>query len=149
MVGQFYNPDEPNPSKPEYSLPVVNCDNRTLSFLEKNGIRVASFATVEGRVYPTLELPESDDNPQEWYFENDEWEWTTSTLTQDGGDSYLNVTCKKQVSEEELQTERGMVLGVDLNVTEPFIVTSTSETVIYHAHPGSDDSNGTRNGLHD
>jgi len=129
MVEKFYNPDEPNPSKPEYSSPVVNYGGRTLSFLEKNGERVASLATVEGRVYPTLELPNSNENPQEWYFENDEWEWTTATLTRDGGEFYLNVTCEKQVSEEELQTENGMVLGVDLNVTGPFIATSTGEFI--------------------
>jgi putative transposase len=129
MVEQFYNPDEPNPSKPEYSSPVVNYGNRTLSFLERNGEQVASLATVEGRVYPELELPESNNNPQEWYFESDEWEWTTATLTRDGGDFYLNVTCEKQVSDEELQTENGMVLGVDLNVTGPFIATSTGEFI--------------------
>lgn len=129
MVEQFYNPDEPNPSKPEYSSPVVNYGGRTLSFLEKNGERVASLATVEGRVYPKLELPDGTDNPQEWYFENDEWEWTTATLTRDGGDFYLNVTCEKQVSDEELQTENGMVLGVDLNVTGPFIATSTGKFI--------------------
>jgi IS605 OrfB family transposase len=129
MVEQFYNPDEPNPSKPEYSSPVINYGNRTLSFMQKNGERVASLATVEGRVYPTLELPDDEDNPQEWYFESDEWEWTTATLTRDGGDFYLNVTCEKQVNEQELQTESGMVLGVDLSVTGPFIATSTGEFI--------------------
>jgi putative transposase len=97
--------------------------------LEKNGESVASLATVEGRVYPKLELPDGDDNPKELYFENDEWEWTTATLTRENGTFYLNVTCEKQVSEKELQTESGMVLGVDLNVTGPFIATSTGEFI--------------------
>ena len=80
-------------------------------------------------MYPKLKLPDGEDNPQEWYFESDEWEWTTATLTRDGGDFYLNVTCEKQVSDEELQTENGMVLGADLNVTGPFIATSTGEFI--------------------
>jgi hypothetical protein len=69
-------------------------------FLKKNGERVASLATVEGRVYPTLEPLKDDYNPQEWYFEDDEWEWITVILTRDGDDFYLNITCEKQVSEQ-------------------------------------------------
>lgn len=129
MVEKFYNPDEPNPSKPEYQSPVVNYGSRTLSFRTKNGERVASLATVQGRVKPRLVLPEDDENPQEWYFESDEWEWKTATLTRESGDFYLNVTCEKQVTDGELQTESGMVLGVDLNVIGPFIATSTGEFI--------------------
>jgi hypothetical protein len=35
MVGQFYNPDDSNLLKPEYSSPVADYDNRTLSFFKK------------------------------------------------------------------------------------------------------------------
>ena len=128
MVKHFYDADLQNPSKPEYTSPVIDYDDRTLSFLEQGGERVASLATVEGRVRPRLVLPEADDNPQTRYFENDEWEWKTATLTIQDGTFYLNVTCELD-EDEELETGNGAILGVDLNVMGPFMATSTGEFI--------------------
>ncbi|ESS10297.1 MAG: transposase, IS605 OrfB family, central region, partial [uncultured archaeon A07HR60] len=129
MVELFDNPDEQNPSQPEYTSPVVNYDGRTLSFRDNGGKRVASLATVDGRVYPEIVFPEGDNNPQEQYFKSDEWDWNSATLTREDGIFYLNVTSETQVSENMSETESGTVLGVDLNVTGPFIATSTGEFI--------------------
>ena len=128
MVEQYYDADHPNPSKPEYTSPAIDYDERTLSFLERGGERVASLATVEGRVKPRLVLPDADDTPQTRYFENDEWDWKTATLTIEDGTFYLNVTCELD-EDEKLETENGTVLGADLNVTGPFIATSTGKFI--------------------
>ncbi len=129
MVELFDNPDEENPSQPDYTSPVINYDGRTLSFRDNGGTRVASLATVDGRVSSEIVFPEGDDNPQQQYFESDEWEWNSATLTREDGVFYVTVTSETQISEEMSETENGTVLGVDLTVTGPFITTSTGEFI--------------------
>ena len=150
MVSQYYDENHPDPSHPEYTSPAIDYDKRTLSFLERDGERVTSLATVEGRVKPRLVLPDGDDNPQTRYFESDEWDWKTATLTIENGTFYLNFTCKLD-KDEELETENGTVLGVDINVTGPFIATSTGEFIgsADELNHWRDEFEKTRGGLQD
>jgi IS605 OrfB family transposase len=117
-------------SKPVASSPVVVYDKRSLSFLEQDDRLVASVATTDGRVRPSVVISDDPESPQQKYFCSEDWRWTQAVLVKKNGAYFLHVTCKKQVDATDmLETGNGTVLGVDLNVTGPFVVTSTGKFI--------------------
>ncbi|MDY6775860.1 MAG: transposase [Halobacteria archaeon] len=126
-------------SKPTFTSDVVVHNQRTMTFKD-GGV---SLATVDDRIHADFILPHEDDNdnPQTEYLSED-WEKREATLHHRDGDYYLHVTVRKEVEDKESEdAENGTsrsgsfdgsqiedlrtVLGVDLNVTGGFAVTST------------------------
>jgi transposase len=81
------------------------------------------------RVRADLALPRDDNSYQYQYLDDDEWEYTESTLHYENGEWYLHLGYRKEKPESERQvgstTQNGTVLGVDLGVNQ-IAVTSTA-----------------------
>jgi len=128
-------------SQPEFDSWSVVYDKRSASFNDDH----ATLSTPNGRVKVEYVLPpkgEREDTPFGRYYESDDWDASHATLQYDKQDDtfYLHVTLKnpdytvdgtgRQESESrDDTTENGVVLGVDLNVTGAFAVTSTGEFI--------------------
>ncbi|MFB6228600.1 MAG: RNA-guided endonuclease InsQ/TnpB family protein [Halobacteriales archaeon] len=124
-------------SQPEFDSWSVVYDNRSASFNEDH----ATLSTPNGRVTCEYVLPpedEREDTPFRRHYESDDWDASHATLQYDEqNDTFsLHVTLKnpgyegdgteRQESESRSEgAENGVVLGVDLNVTGAFAVTST------------------------
>ena len=111
-------------SKPEFASNTIRYDSRTLSLFDDDS---ASLATVESRVRVDLDLPYEDDGFQRSFIESDEWSLSESTLTFRDEQAYLHLGFKKANPNVDALSAvgNGTVLGVDLNATGPFAVTST------------------------
>ncbi len=128
-------------SQPEFDSWSVVYDKRSASFNDDH----ATLSTPNGRVTTEYVLPpkeEREDTPFRRYYESDDWDASHATLQYDEQDNtfYLHVTLKnpdytvdgteRQESESRDDTrENGVVLGVDLNVTGAFAVTSTGKFI--------------------
>ncbi len=128
-------------SQPKFDSWSVVYDKRSATF---NADHV-TLSTVNGRVKADYVLPSEDereDTPFGRYYESDEWAASSATLQYDehSEEFYLHVTLKNpdyQVDGTERQEatsrgetpKNGVVLGVDLNVTGAFAVTSTGEFI--------------------
>ncbi|MFC6719054.1 RNA-guided endonuclease InsQ/TnpB family protein [Natrialbaceae archaeon GCM10025810] len=128
-------------SQPVFESWSVVYDKRSATFNADH----ATLSTVNGRVKADYVLPpedERDETPFGRYYESDEWDASYATLQYDEGadEFYLHVTLKNpdyEVDGTERQgatsrgegTENGVVLGVDLNVTGAFAVTSTGKFI--------------------
>ena len=124
-------------SKPYFDSWSVVYDKRSASFNANH----ATLSTPNGRVTAEYVVPpkeERDDTPFGRYYESDDWDASSATLQYDEQEAtfYLHVTLKNpnyEVDGTEHQeaksrddgAENGVVLGVDLNVTGAFAVTST------------------------
>ena len=124
-------------SQPEFDSWSVVYDKRSATFNDDH----ATLSTPNGRVTTEYVLPpedEREDTPFGRYYESDDWDASSATLQYDEhSDTFsLHVTLKNpdyEVDGTERQeaesrddaTENGVVLGVDLNVTGAFAVTST------------------------
>ena len=116
-------------------------DKRSATFNDDH----ATLSTPNGRVTAEYVLPpenEREDTPFGRYYESDNWNASSATLQYDENEAtfYLHVTLKnpdyrsdgteRQESEScDDVPENGVVLGVDLNVTGAFAVTSTGEFI--------------------
>ena len=129
-------------SQPVFESWSVVYDKRSATFHEDH----ATLSTVNGRVKANYVLPPEDDRedtPVGRYYESDEWDTSHATLQYDKGanEFYLHVTVKQPSSDETEDNgrqeamsrgdgaENGVVLGVDLNVTGAFAVTSTGKFI--------------------
>ena len=126
-----------NTSQPEFDSWSVVYDKRSATFNEDH----ATLSTTNGRVtaeYILSSENEREDTPFGRYYESDDWDASSATLQYDEQTDtfYLHVTLKNSdyvVNGRERQEcesrddarENGVVLGVDLNVTGAFAVTST------------------------
>ena len=124
-------------SQPEFHSWSVVYDKRSATFNTDH----ATLSTPNGRVTCEYVLPPEDDcedTPFGRYYESDDWDASHATLQYDEQEDafYLHVTLKNPdytvdgTERQESQsrddtTENGVVLGVDLNVTGAFAVTST------------------------
>jgi len=124
-------------SQPEFDSWSVVYDKRSATFNDDH----ATLSTPNGRVIAEYVVPPEDERagtPFGRYYESDEWDASNATLQYDEEDEtfYLHVSLKNpeyEVAEAERQeagspddhNKNGMVLGVDLNVTGAFAVTST------------------------
>ena len=124
-------------NQPHFESWSVVYDKRSATFNDDH----ATLSTPNGRVAAEYVLPPEDDRedtPFGRYYENDEWDASSATLQYDEQDDtfYLHVTLKNpdyEVDGTERQEavspddhdKNGVVLGVDLNVTGAFAVTST------------------------
>jgi len=124
-------------SQPHFDSWSVVYDKRSATFNDDH----ATLSTPDGRVTAEYVLPPEDerrDTPFGRYYESDEWDASSATLQYDGHTDtfFLHVTLKNQdyeVDGTECQEaaspddhdKNGVVLGVDLNVTGAFAVTST------------------------
>ncbi len=110
--------------RPTFTSPHVAYDHRTATFHDE----YVSLATVDGRIEADYVLPDNErDTPHAEYFFSDEYETTGAELHFSNGDWVLHVHCKKEVefdTSEQVTTENGTVLGVDLGVNN-LAVTST------------------------
>ncbi|UTF55616.1 transposase (plasmid) [Natronosalvus rutilus] len=126
-------------SQPVFESWSVVYDKRSATFNADH----ATLSTINGRVKTDYVLPpenEREDTPFGRYYENDEWDASHATLQYDehSEEFYLHVTVKQPRGDNEERqeatshgegTENGVVLGVDLNVTGAFAVTSTGKFV--------------------
>jgi len=128
-------------SQPEFDSWSVVYDKRSASFNDDH----ATLSTPNGRVTAEYVLPPEDkreDTPFGRYYESDDWDASSATLQYDEQDDTfsLHVTLKspdyegdgteRQESESRSEgAENGVVLGVDLNVTGAFAVTSTGKFI--------------------
>ncbi|QKY22225.1 IS200/IS605 family element transposase accessory protein TnpB (plasmid) [Halolamina sp. CBA1230] len=128
-------------SQPEFDSWSVVYDKRSASFNDD----YATLSTPDGRVTAEYVLPpedEREDTPFGRYYESEAWDASIATLQYDEQEDafYLHVTLKnpnyegdgteRQESESRSEgAENGVVLGVDLNVTGAFAVTSTGEFI--------------------
>ena len=126
-------------SQPEFDSWSVVYDKRSATFNDDH----ATLSTPNGRVTVEYVLPTEDDRedtPFGRYYESDDWDASNATLQYDEQDDtfYLHVTLKnpdyevdgterQKASYDDESSESGVVLGVDLNVTGAFAVTSTGE----------------------
>ncbi|WP_433629428.1 RNA-guided endonuclease InsQ/TnpB family protein [Halomicrococcus sp. NG-SE-24] len=124
-------------SQPYFDSWSVVYDKRSASFNDGH----ATLSTPNGRVTAEYVLPpdgERGDTPFGQYYESDDWDASNATLQYDEQDDtfYLHVTLKnpdyegdgterQAASHDDDGAENGVVLGVDLNVTGAFAVTST------------------------
>jgi hypothetical protein len=124
-------------SQPEFDSWSVVYDKRSATFNDDH----ATLSTPNGRVKTDYILPpedEREDTPFSRYYESDDWDASSATLQYDEENDtfYLHVTLKNpdyEVDGTERQeaespddhNQNGVVLGVDLNVTGAFAVTST------------------------
>jgi IS605 OrfB family transposase len=108
-------------SLPEFTADFAEYDKRSATFYGDH----ASLSTVDGRIEANYVLPEGGDNPHTKYLFNPLFETTGATLHHRDGDWYLHVRTKAEVDNP---TDAGhlTVLGVDLNATGSFAVTSTA-----------------------
>jgi len=128
-------------SQPEFDSWSVVYDKRSASFNDDH----ATLSTPSGRVTAEYVLPpedEREDMPFGRYYENDDWDASSATLQYNEQDDTfsLHVTLKnpdytvdasgrQAASHDDDGAENGVVLGVDLNVTGAFAVTSTGEFI--------------------
>ena len=126
-----------NTSQPHFDSWSVVYDKRSATFNDDH----ATVSTPNGRVTAEYVFPpedEREDTPFGRYYESDEWDASSATLQYDEQEDtfYLHVTLKNpdytvdgtERQEAELPDDHdknGVVLGVDLNVTGAFAVTST------------------------
>ncbi len=124
-------------SQPEFKSWSVVYDKRSGTFNADH----ATLSTPNGRVKTDYVLPPADERertPFGRYYESDDWDASSATLQYDEQEDtfYLHVTLKNpdyEVDTTECQEaespddheKNGTVLGVDLNVTGAFAVTST------------------------
>jgi putative transposase len=124
-------------SQPYFDSWSVVYDKRSATFNDDH----ATLSTPNGRVTCEYVLsPEDDreDTPFGRYYESEDWDASSATLQYDEQEDtfYLHVTLKnpdyevdgterQEASDDDDGTENGVVLGVDLNVTGAFAVTST------------------------
>lgn len=111
-------------SKPEFAANTIRYDSRTMTLFDDDSV---SLATIESRVRVDLDLPHETDGFQRSFIENDAWELSESTLVFRDEQAYLHLGFKKENPNAEALSAvgNGTVLGVDLNATGPFAVTST------------------------
>lgn len=130
-----------NTSQPTFDSWSVVYDNRSASFNDDH----ATLSTPNGRVTAEYVLPPADDRedtPFGRYYESDDWDASSATLQYDEAEDtfYLHVALKtpdyegdgterQEADHGDKGTENGVVLGVDLNVTGAFAVTSTGAFV--------------------
>jgi IS605 OrfB family transposase len=128
-------------SQPDFDSWSVVYDKRSATFNDDH----ATLSTPNGRVTAEYVHPpedEREDTPFGRYYESDDWDASSATLQYDEQDDtfYLHVTLKNPDHEsdgterQECESrddarENGVVLGVDLNVTGAFAVTSTGEFI--------------------
>ena len=130
-----------NTSQPEFDSWSVVYDKRSATFNTDH----ATLSTPNGRVTTEYVLPPEDKREDTLfgrYYKSDEWDASSATLQYDERDDtfYLHVTLqnpdytvdgteRQEVSHDDDGAENGVVLGVDLNVTGAFAVTSTGEFI--------------------
>jgi putative transposase len=124
-------------SQPEFDSWSVVYDKRSATFNADH----ATLSTPNGRVTCEYAFPpedEREDTPFGRYYESEAWDASSATLQYDEQDDtfYLHVTLKnpdntvdgterQEAGHDDEGAENGVVLGVDLNVTGAFAVTST------------------------
>ena len=124
-------------SQPEFDSWSVVYDKRSATFNDDH----ATLSTPNGRVTTAYVLPpeeERKDTPFGRYYESEAWDTSSATLQYDEQDDtfYLHVTLKnpdygvdgterQEAKSPDDHEKNGVVLGVDLNVTGAFAVTST------------------------
>lgn len=107
------------------------------------------------RVHAGLDLPDDPDTHQWEYITSDDWNLSQSTLHYRDGEYWLHLGYKQSVPDELSAAENDTVLGVDVNVTGPFAVTSTGAFIRsadelnhkrneYEHHRGAMQKTGTR-----
>lgn len=112
-------------SKPQFTSRSMTFDRRTMTvFPEKEQVSLTVLGD-HSRVRADLVLPDDDDGYQYEYLDNDEWEYTESTLHYRDGEWYLHLGFRKPMGDDEATTQNGTVLGVDLGVNQ-IAVTSTA-----------------------
>jgi IS605 OrfB family transposase len=124
-------------SQPEFDSWSVVYDKRSATFNPDH----TTLSTPNGRVTAEYALPpeeEREDTPFGRYYENDDWDASSATLQYDEQEDtcFLHVTLnnpdyevdgteRQEAESPDDHTQNGVVLGVDLNVTGAFAVTST------------------------
>ena len=125
-------------SKPRFTSRSMTFDRRTLTvFPEQEKITLTTLGD-HSRVHADLNLPKNSDGYQYKYLNNDDWEYTESTLHYRDGEWYIHLgyrTPKENIETntgngsdadtDESMTENGTVLGVDFGVNQ-IAATSTA-----------------------
>ena len=114
-------------TQPHFTSKCITYDRRTLTvFPDKEQVSLTVLGD-HPRVRADLALPSKDDGYQYQYLNNDEWEYTESTLHYRDGEWYLHLGYRKEKPDDPIgsTTQNGTVLGVDLGVNQ-IAVTSTA-----------------------
>jgi IS605 OrfB family transposase len=103
-------------SKPRMTSPHVVYDHRTATFYDD----YVSLATTDGRIEADYVLPDRNtDTPHAEYLFSEEYETTGAELHRKHSEWQLHIHCKKNIKSDaadQVPTENGTVLGVDLGV---------------------------------
>ncbi|MDQ2051198.1 transposase [Natronolimnohabitans sp. A-GB9] len=135
-------------SKPQFTARSITYDKRSMTvFHDREQVSLTTLGDY-ARVRADLVLPNDSDGYQYQFLDDEEWEYTESTLHYRGGDWYLHLGFRKpNADNDESATTNGTVLGVDLGVNQ-IAVTSTarffSAGALTHARH---EFEKTRNGL--
>ncbi len=128
-------------SQPEFDSWSVVYDKRSATFNDDH----ATLSTPNGRVKTDYVLPpegEREETPFGRYYVSDDWDASSATLQYNEQEDtfFLHVTLKnpdyeidgterQEAESPDGHDKNGVVLGVDLNVTGAFAVTSTGEFI--------------------
>lgn len=114
-------------TQPHFTSKSITYDRRTLTvFPDKEQVSLTVLSD-HSRVRADLALPKDKDGYQYQYLNDEDWEYTESTLHYKNGDWYLHLGYRKEKPEDDVgsSTQNGTVLGVDLGVNQ-IAVTSTA-----------------------
>lgn len=114
-------------SQPQFTSNCITYDRRTLTVFPDREKVSLTVLDDHSRVHADLALPSNDDGYQYQYLNNDDWEYTESTLHYRDDEWYLHLGYRKEKPEPDVgsTTQNGTVLGVDLGVNN-IAVTSTA-----------------------
>jgi IS605 OrfB family transposase len=112
-------------TQPHFTSTSITYDKRTLTvFPEKEQVSLTVLGD-HSRVKADLALPSEDDGYQYQYLDDEDWEYTESTLHYRDGEWYVHLGYRKEKPEKEATAQNGTALGVDLGVNQ-IAVTSTA-----------------------
>ena len=112
-------------TQPSFTSKSLTYDRRTLTvFTDEEQVSLTVLGD-HSRVRADLALPSDDDGYQSQYLDDEDWEYTESTLQYRDNEWYLHLGYRKEKPDTEAPTQNGTVLGVDLGVNQ-IAVTSTA-----------------------
>ena len=116
-------------TQPHFTLKSITYDRRTLTVCPEKEQVSLTVLDDHSRVRAYLTLPSNEDGYQYQYLDDEDWEYTESTLHYRDGEWYLHLGYRKEKPELDQRvgstTQNGTVLGVDLGVNQ-IAVTSTA-----------------------
>ncbi len=112
-------------TQPHFTSKSITYDRRTLTVFPEREQVSLTVLDDHSRVNADLALPSEEDGYQYQYLDNEEWEYTESTLHYRDGEWDLYLGYRKKKPENEATTQNGTVLCVDLGVNQTAVTSTT------------------------